>query len=229
VSNSLNISMNPELDEIMGAGFVSGTDSLKILSDRADTIVIAVAGVLPNTQNLINGQTNINTFHNALLVGVNAEVDNALNTAIPGSPTAESINDRILKLDGLASLHTMTYAVSDTLIHANDTEAMDNIDVYEKVKEILCPITGTIRLKFDIRCDAGASSARGKIYKNRIAHGAEQTNATTGYITYSEDLAFVQGDTIELWVVEPIGTHDIWYRNLRVCGNLQRYFENTME
>ena len=32
---------------------------------------------------------------------VNAEVDNALNTAIPGSPTADSINERIAALDDL--------------------------------------------------------------------------------------------------------------------------------
>ncbi len=36
-----------------------------------------------------------------LLAGVNTEVDNALNTAIPGSPTADSINQRIAAIDDL--------------------------------------------------------------------------------------------------------------------------------
>ena len=31
---------------------------------------------------------------------VNTEVDNALNTAIPGSPTSDSINERIATMDG---------------------------------------------------------------------------------------------------------------------------------
>jgi hypothetical protein len=34
------------------------------------------------------------------LAAINAEVDTALNTAIPGSPTADSINERIVAIDG---------------------------------------------------------------------------------------------------------------------------------
>lgn len=35
------------------------------------------------------------------LAAINAEVDTALNTAIPGSPTADSINERIVAIDAL--------------------------------------------------------------------------------------------------------------------------------
>jgi hypothetical protein len=35
------------------------------------------------------------------LAAINAEVDGALNTAIPGSPTANSVNERIATMDGL--------------------------------------------------------------------------------------------------------------------------------
>lgn len=41
------------------------------------------------------------TWNATALASINAEVDSALNTAIPGSPTANSINERIATMDGL--------------------------------------------------------------------------------------------------------------------------------
>lgn len=41
------------------------------------------------------------TWNATALASINAEVDTALNTAIPGSPTANSINERIATMDGL--------------------------------------------------------------------------------------------------------------------------------
>jgi len=40
------------------------------------------------------------SFNSTALAAINAEVDAALNTAIPGSPTADSINERIVAIDG---------------------------------------------------------------------------------------------------------------------------------
>jgi len=40
-------------------------------------------------------------FNDLSAAEVNAEVDNALNTAIPGAPTADSINERIAAIDDL--------------------------------------------------------------------------------------------------------------------------------
>lgn len=41
------------------------------------------------------------TWNATALASINAEVDTALNTAIPGSPTANSINERVATMDGL--------------------------------------------------------------------------------------------------------------------------------
>jgi hypothetical protein len=40
------------------------------------------------------------TWNATALASINAEVDAALNTAIPGSPTADSINERVATMDG---------------------------------------------------------------------------------------------------------------------------------
>jgi hypothetical protein len=39
------------------------------------------------------------TWNATALGSINAEVDTALNTAIPGSPTADSINERVVAID----------------------------------------------------------------------------------------------------------------------------------
>jgi hypothetical protein len=44
------------------------------------------------------------------LAAINAEVDTALNTAIPGSPTADSINERIVAIDAASAPSAATVA-----------------------------------------------------------------------------------------------------------------------
>lgn len=48
------------------------------------------------------------TWNATALASINAEVDTALNTAIPGGPTADSINERIATMDAtVAKIETM--------------------------------------------------------------------------------------------------------------------------
>ena len=79
----------------------------------------------------------------------------------------------------------------------------------------------TIRVKFDIAGESGSNS-KGKIYKNGVALGIEQTNDGSGgaYYTKSEDLAFGNGDTLELWTKQNVNdaVNPARVKNLRVCG-----------
>lgn len=59
------------------------------------------------------------TWNATALASINAEVDTALNTAIPGSPTADSINERIVAIDAYGappSAATVADAVWDEAI-----------------------------------------------------------------------------------------------------------------
>lgn len=47
------------------------------------------------------GSTHVHEFENNALVQINAEVDTALNTAIPGGPMVDSINQRMVAVDDL--------------------------------------------------------------------------------------------------------------------------------
>jgi hypothetical protein len=76
------------------------------------------------------------TWNVTALASINAEVDTALNTAIPGSPTADSINQRIAAIDDLtqaggggdlAAILTDTSTTLDNLIE--DVPTLAELDV----------------------------------------------------------------------------------------------------
>lgn len=63
---------------------------------------------------------------------VNTEVDNALNTAIPGSPTANSINERIAALDDNFTATVAGYI--DAAVSTRATPAQVNTEVSDVLK-----------------------------------------------------------------------------------------------
>lgn len=77
-----------------GAAFDNTTDSMEAMRDHVgDGTNLTEAGGTGNHLTDLGGMST------AMKGEVNAEVDGALNTAIPGSPTADSINERIKSLD----------------------------------------------------------------------------------------------------------------------------------
>lgn len=106
-----------ELDDVMGTGFDTGTDSLVKIHDDHVTHLTADYGAtekaaidllddagyglaaLDTELGLIPQSGGTTTWNATALASINAEVDTALNTAIPGVPTANSINERIATLD----------------------------------------------------------------------------------------------------------------------------------
>ncbi len=88
--------------------------------------------------------------------------------------------------------NTLTYS-SDAVVTATGTGP-------ELAKSVRILIGGQIRVKFDAK--AGYVSAMTfKIYRNGVAYGTLQTTSSTSYTTYSEDLYFAAGDSIDLYFV----------------------------
>lgn len=212
-----------------GAGFATGTDSLLKIRQKT-TSINDKTSYLTFTSGRVNCQpTNKGVLNDLSQVDVNQSVDIALNTAIPGSPTANSINAVVKDLDGRKTFEVTNYTLSDNLLHSNDDLAPVTNAVYEKAKEIMCPITETIRVEFKLQTMGTIGQiAKGKIYKNGIAHGAEKATTTTTWETFSEDLAFTIGDTIELWIHGWGGPIDCEAKELRIYGDVYQNFVNTM-
>ena len=114
------------------------------------------------------------------------------------------------------------YVISDDLIHSHDGESTSADGAYTKVKTItlntLNPSPVTLRIKFDLKIVSGDGTAYGRIYKNGAAVGTARNQATNTYITYSEDLEFADGDTLELYCYFLGPNGPTGYKNFRVYG-----------
>jgi len=106
---------------------------------------------------------------------------------------------------------------SDNLKISADTLRSSSSATYEKVKEIKVKESGTYRIKFDLsRVLNDSGTAYGRIYKNDVAFGTEQSNAGgTSFITKSEDLVFSAGDSISIYLYKD-GTGTSEVKNFRV-------------
>lgn len=113
------------------------------------------------------------------------------------------------------------YEISDDLLHSHDAEGNTGVGAYAIQKTItldtLYPTPSTLRIKFDIKLSPAVGTAYGKIYKNGGAVGTERTNVTDNYVTFTEDIAYADGDTLELWVYK-VGAGNVYFRNFRVYG-----------
>lgn len=140
----------------------------------------------------------------------------------------KNVANGVAGLDGSAKLNLAQmpdilniYTIADNTLHAHDAALLVNQVSYTKYKTItidtLIPDPSTLRIKFDLISDAGSGAAYGKIYKNGAPVGVERDTVTGSYETFTEDLSFAEGDTIELWshCSMPDTGH---VRNFRVCG-----------
>ena len=111
------------------------------------------------------------------------------------------------------------------LYHSNDAVVSDvSSGSYVKKKEIALSRGGEYRVEFDLKSTA---SGRGKIYRNGVALGTEQTDSTGSYVTKSEDLSgWSVGDTLELWLND--ATAEVFARNLRLYVAVPENPTNTL-
>lgn len=99
---------------------------------------------------------------------------------------------------------TLALQANDTLRNSNDTErtvaAGGAGATYTKIKEVLLNADlAACRIKFDLKT-TGNQTAYGKIYKDGVAIGAEQSCLSSSYATKTEDFtSFVSGDLIQIY------------------------------
>ncbi len=113
---------------------------------------------------------------------------------------------------------TYSYKVSDQLQNSNDTERSNSGTSYTKIKEVkLNADLAYCRIKFDLGGAGGTFTRFGRIYKNGVAIGTEQTQESPTYVTYSEDFdTFVTDDLIQIYVKADAGGDEIAkVRNMR--------------
>lgn len=94
------------------------------------------------------------------------------------------------------------------------------------LKEIRIYRSGTLRIKFDLKCDVAGPGhdfpAKGTIYRNGIAVGTEQSEEGGIWTTFSEDISgWSKGDAVQLYVHRGGG----YYADVR---NFRLYVDNPI-
>ena len=96
---------------------------------------------------------------------------------------------------------------------------------FTKVKEIEVRVGGNYRVKFDLRSydniGGGNSNGNARIYKNGVAYGTDRNTTSNIFATFSEDLAFVTGDLIQLYYKNYSLNDDlVEVKNFRIYNDL---------
>lgn len=134
--------------------------------------------------------------------------------------TTASINGSI------NSASPMFYEVSDTTTLINSAVLFrNNTTSYVKAKQFTLPSAfglSKIRIAFTLSSSSGSSgSISGRIYKNGEAFGTERTTNYNASQTWTEDLVFSAGDTIEIWCKQNnVGAGYASISNFKITGTL---------
>jgi len=105
---------------------------------------------------------------------------------------------------GLQLPHVVKKAPSVTVRNSHDAEVTTTSASYVKVKTITLTngLVGAARFLFDLKTGTAPTAVYGRIYRNGVALGDEQSDTTGGYVTKSQDIiqTWNPGDACELWV-----------------------------
>lgn len=173
----------------------------------------------------------IEDIHDTDLPAVKTDTGSILSdTGAIRTTDLPAARDEIADVDTTVNeIKVISYATaSDDLLHSNDAEKSGTHAVYTKAKEILCMHSGTYRVEYSIKLNFGSDDARGKVYKNGVAHGTETMGNGINWVFRSEDLVFERGDLIQLYYYDISGTHTVYCKEFRLKGVINTDFVNIM-
>ena len=109
-----------------------------------------------------------------------------------------------------------------SLLISADTEKSTMEVTYSLAKRIkLSRRDGTFRISFGLKIANAAYIAYGKVYKNGVAVGTEQTTSSDTYVTKSEDIAgFSGGDNVELYYHTNDANYGASVNNFRIYSSI---------
>ncbi len=143
--------------------------------------------------------------------------------------TDDSVNGYILYDARSPYISVQTAGIaSDALQMAHDTEVNIITGTYIKTKTIILQngFAGSLIIKFDLRAPFG--DVFGKLYKDGVAWGTEQTMASTTYETFTQtftDLNLAPGTQIQLYTYS--STTTCYTQNLRIYFSTSHYRYNV--
>ena len=117
------------------------------------------------------------------------------------------------------------YAHSNNILYSNDSEESTSSDTYVKLLSINLTDLNTddinITVQYKYRSNHDLYSSEFRIYRNGNPVGPEKSTKSISYLTWTENLTFKKGDTVELWAKSD-ATY-AYAKELRVLGEFCAY------
>jgi hypothetical protein len=74
-------------------------------------------------------------------------------------------------------------------------------------------------VKFSIVVGSALGTGYGRIYKNGVAFGTEQTTNSTSFVIKTEDLSVTQGDLIQIYYKITGAATTVNVKNIAICSD----------
>jgi len=198
-------------ETVLGDGVNNpGRLTLKVAPGKGDTFIKA--------GNITDGDFDNSDTNSGFIFGID-DSDSDLAKFYVGDDTF------FIKWDGSAlSIEGsyLTYSAGDLLLQSSDAEVSTTSEsVYVKLKEIgIGQGGGTLRIKFDMKNNNAGSTVNGRVYRNGVAVGTEQSTTLATYTTYSEDISgWGAGDLIQIYAQTQVGGVGSFIQNFRVYAD----------
>jgi len=235
MSNTFSISVKPEVAAVKAVVDANNV----ILADVHDTDLPAAKTVIDENKVILADlhDTDIPDL-NTKITTLDTVADNIRNIDVPNIQANIDANGTILadihdtdlpaavtKIDDnkavldILEARIMLVKPSDVVLHTNADVNSAAVQVYTKLKETICNVSGTIRISFDLKT-GHSGTVYGKIYINNVAVGTERSQSEDDYTTYTEDLNVQRGDAIQIWGKHSAASSYVIIQNLILKGTI---------
>jgi len=178
---------------------ITGSDGVTLATAQGNYAPNKVVPDVAGTAATLHGTTDgkIDALNNISTAQVNTEVDNALNTAVPGSPTADSINERIKAIDDLITSSKI----------AAQVKGIDDIDLSATMKASVNTEIDTalsdINLDHLCKTATGAADMTTEIADNTILSRILANGDTSGFVPSTDGFQPIRDRGDDAWAGAP--------------------------
>lgn len=122
------------------------------------------------------------------------------------------------------------YAINSDILKANNSVKTGTNAAYTLLKAMTLTNTpaATLSIAFDLSSDHGSTTVYGRIYRNGVAVGTEQSAVNLGAGVYQEKLESIggwsDGDELQIYVRYGTGSH-VKVKNLEIRGEIPVGFD----
>jgi len=149
---------------------------------------------------------------------VRNDMNDVKDTDLPAAKAVLDANALLLAIMQLDLF--LVVSVSDHILLTSSYDGYHTLDVYTKEVEMRVGISGTYRVSFSIRNGNSDQDTYGRVYKNSVAFGTEQSVHGLGWVVKTEDLVFSGGDLVQIYTKTSLAGTQARLKEFRIKGDV---------